>query len=354
MPQTIYDPEYIDNYIDQLSKIEDALNEYREKASLDALYRLNSDERSNTFLKKWMEMAKLPDPTHTLEQLNGKEVKLSKLSPYSDIMLHCQPTWAGAVDLIHIIYVYSGEFQCQLKGQTMILSTGMCYMFNVNVTKDILPCTADAKLLNCLISQNYLETILLKQFDRNVFFSDFLTQSFYTDSTSEPLLVFDTSNNISIKRAFAMAIIEYTNHQPLYQSMINSHISVLMVHLLRLYMENRDKQHYLQLGNHKLSDILIYIDNHCDTATLENVAETFHFHPSYLSKIIKNNTGMTFTKILQNTRLKQAATLLRSTELSITDIAHHVGYSNITHFYKLFQEKFGYTPAEYRESKGLS
>ena len=94
---------------------------------------------------------------------------------------------------------------------------------------------------------------------------------------------------------------------------------------------------------------MIYIDNHCDTATLENIASTFHFHPSYLSKIIKDNTGLTFTSILQYTRLKKAALLLKNTDCSISSIAHQVGYNNISYFYQLFQGKYGVTPAKYRQ-----
>ncbi len=344
-------PDYIDHYIYQLSKVEDALNEYRTDGTLDALYRLHSDASSNAILKKWMGMAKLPDPDFALSQMDSNKLELSKLSPYSDIMLHCQKDWRRPLDLIHIIYIYAGDFDCRLKDTDLKLTCGKCYMFNVNIQKQIQPCTEDAQCLNCLISQNYLENILLKQFDRSVFFSDFLTQSFYTDSTSAPMLEFDTSDNLAVKTSFAMAIIEFTNQMPLYESMVNNHISELLIHLLRIYMENSDKQHYLKLGNNRLSDILIYIDKHCDVATLDHVAKEFHFHPSHLSRIIKQNTNMTFTDILQSTRLKHAAALLLNTELSVTDIAHQVGYNNITHFYKLFGEKYKYTPAEYRESQ---
>lgn len=345
-------PRYIDNYIYQLSRVEDALNEYRTSGSLAALYQLNADASSSTFLKKWMEMANLPDPDYALAQMDSNKLELSRLSPYSDIMLHCQKDWQRPLDLIHIIYVYSGSFDCRLKDASFTLTHEKCYMFNVNIQKQIQPCTEDSQLLNCLISQAYLENILLKQFDRNVFFSDFLTKSFYTDSTSAPMLEFDTSGNMAIKTAFAMAIIEFTNHLPLYESMVNNYISELLIHLLRIYMESSDRQHYLKLGNNRLSDILIYIDHHCDVATLVHVAKVFHFHPSHLSRIIKQNTNMTFTDILQSTRLKHAAALLSSTELPVTDIANRVGYRNITHFYRLFEEKYSFTPAEYREHRG--
>lgn len=345
-----YSTEYIDQYISQLSSVEDAFNIYRETGSLEELHRLNNDPSSKLYLQKWLDFAKLPESDRALAQLKTPSFNKARLSPYADIMLHCQKQWRSTLDLIHIVFVYRGSFSCDMKGRKFTLTQGKCYMFNVNVAKKILPAGEASQLLNCLISQNYLENILLKQFDRSILFSDFLTHSFYTDSASEAFLEFDTSEKPAVRNIFAMAIIEQTDQLPLWQSMVNNLISELMVQLLRLHMAERDQQHFLQLGNHKLSDILIYIDNHCDSVTLDSVAETFHFHPSYLSKIIKNNTGLTFTNILQYTRLKQAALLLKNTQLSVTDIAHQVGYNNISYFYKLFQDKYGCTPAEYREN----
>lgn len=346
-----FDFGYIDSCIDQLTAVEDAFNIYRETGCLDALQRLNADSKSKPFLQKWLDIAKLPESDRTLTQLKSDSFNISRLSPYSDIMLHCQKDWRNPLDLIHIIYVYRGTFRCEMKNRDLTLTTGNCFMFNVNIVKQISPCDSNAQLLNCLISRNYLENILLKQFDQNILFSDFLTQSFYTDSTSEPMLAFDTSGDLDVKYAFAMAIIEHANHRPLWQTMVNNYISTLMILLLRIHMANWDKQHYLQLGRHKLSEVLLYIDHHYNTATLESIAATFHFHPNYLSKIIKDNTGLTFTDILQYTRLKQAALLLKNTDLSIANIAHQVGYNNISFFYKLFQKKYRLTPAEYRAGR---
>ncbi|MDD6023544.1 MAG: helix-turn-helix domain-containing protein, partial [Oscillospiraceae bacterium] len=49
-------------------------------------------------------------------------------------------------------------------------------------------------------------------------------------------------------------------------------------------------------------------------------------------------------------RLRKAALLLQSTDFSVSDIAHFVGYHNLTHFYRIFRESYDASPAEYRES----
>ncbi len=67
-----------------------------------------------------------------------------------------------------------------------------------------------------------------------------------------------------------------------------------------------------------------------------------------LSRLIKNVTGRTYTQLLQEKRLKQAVFLLENTRLSITDVSLDVGYSNFSYFYKIFREKYGMSPKQFR------
>ena len=60
---------------------------------------------------------------------------------------------------------------------------------------------------------------------------------------------------------------------------------------------------------------------------------------------------MTYSEYLQNIRLKKAKTMLLETNLSVSEIAEQVGYHNKGYFYKIFTEKFGMTPAKYRENR---
>lgn len=340
----------LNQYITHLSAIEKALNNYRDSGNMDALYSLHRDEVTRPILQKWLAFANMPELDQALNDLRRNSVSIRALSPYSDVMLHCQTEWSKPVEFIHIVYVHKGSFSCQMSDEKFTLNQGWCYMFNVNVDKEILPLAPDAQLLNCLISQNYFENILLKHFDRNVFFSHFLTQAFYVVNTEQPVLKLDTTDKPNVFTVFSAAIVEQINRNPLFDTAVNSLVCMLMVELLRIYMENSDTQHYLELGNNKLSDILKYIDSHCSTVSLAEVAEAFHFNPNYLSRIIKSQTGQTFTQVLQTIRLKKAALLLKSSDAAVSDIAHLVGYHNLTHFYRLFRVSFGTSPAEYRET----
>ena len=97
-------------------------------------------------------------------------------------------------------------------------------------------------------------------------------------------------------------------------------------------------------------EVLKYIDNNYSTATLFEISEIVN-QPHYnISKLVKKHTNMTFKELLQEKRLNKAKQLLNETDISIVEIISLVGYENLTYFYKIFKEKYGYTPKDFRKS----
>ena len=70
-----------------------------------------------------------------------------------------------------------------------------------------------------------------------------------------------------------------------------------------------------------------------------------------LYKKLQTMLGITPTDFIRNVRLKRAAQLLASTQLSINEIADRVGFVTPRNFSTQFKKMFGVTPSEYREPK---
>lgn len=62
--------------------------------------------------------------------------------------------------------------------------------------------------------------------------------------------------------------------------------------------------------------------------------------------------GMGFARFCLNHRLKEAAQRLSGTDMSIKEIADEWGFSDLSHFYRSFNQSFRITPAQYRERFG--
>ena len=82
--------------------------------------------------------------------------------------------------------------------------------------------------------------------------------------------------------------------------------------------------------------------------TLQELSELFHYHPTYIGKAIKEETGKTFNELRQDLRLSRAADLLRQTDTPLQRIAMDLGYSDVSHFYRNFKSRYGMTPNQYR------
>lgn len=97
-------------------------------------------------------------------------------------------------------------------------------------------------------------------------------------------------------------------------------------------------------------EVLKYIDNNYSTATLFEISEIVNQRHYKISKLVKKHTNMTFKELLQEKGLNKAKQLLNETDISIVEIISLVGYENLTYFYKIFKEKYGYTPKDFRKS----
>lgn len=99
-------------------------------------------------------------------------------------------------------------------------------------------------------------------------------------------------------------------------------------------------------------DFQKYIEEHYQQdITLKELAEEWHYSPNYLGNIFKQEFGKGFSEYLAEYRMKKAALLLKNHETKIYEVAHQVGYNNISSFIKQFKQAYEVTPAEYRTSR---
>ena len=82
---------------------------------------------------------------------------------------------------------------------------------------------------------------------------------------------------------------------------------------------------------------------------LNSLSRLVYLNPIYLSSLFKQETGISITDYIIETRLKKARELLRDTPMFIGDIASAVGYRDTRYFSRLFLKHVGVKPSEYRK-----
>lgn len=87
-------------------------------------------------------------------------------------------------------------------------------------------------------------------------------------------------------------------------------------------------------------------DGHMSRSDLE---KALCYSGNYMNTIVNKYTEMCFYDYGLTFTMKKAAHLLAETDLTISAIETRLGLTNRTHFYKLFRERYGVTPGEYRK-----
>ncbi|MGL1892275.1 MAG: response regulator [Spirochaetaceae bacterium] len=84
--------------------------------------------------------------------------------------------------------------------------------------------------------------------------------------------------------------------------------------------------------------------------SLNSVASEFLLNPSYLSQLFKKHYKGGFLTYIIDLKMEKAKKLLKDKNLKISEISEIIGYTDVKYFSKLFKNKIGIRPSEYREN----
>jgi AraC-like DNA-binding protein len=85
--------------------------------------------------------------------------------------------------------------------------------------------------------------------------------------------------------------------------------------------------------------------------SIDTFAQSVNLGRTRFYKKIKGITGYSPKEYLCILRLKKAAELLHSSDLSISEIAYNVGFTDPLYFYRCFKKQFGMTSLQFKNSK---
>ena len=92
-----------------------------------------------------------------------------------------------------------------------------------------------------------------------------------------------------------------------------------------------------------------YIRSHIqENLTVESIADSLSLNSSYLSKLFKQEMGITLSRYIRDQKINVACNMLRHLDESSLTIANYLGFSSQSHFIQVFKKSTGLTPEEYR------
>ena len=271
------------------------------------------------------------------------------------MLMHCQNRNPLRVpECPHILCPYNGDFIMRIGSETVPLPYGKLIIVAQNVTHTVAPAgnSGNYMLMHCLPGQDFHDPVLDRLDASDPLKKLLLPGQADSAPLDRPYLLFDTGSNTNIVHFMACAILEYNKNAAFSMEAAGSYMTLLFLELLKIQSDShRDNDPNRAVSDDFSEMIINYIDRNIETASLPSMAEHFHFHPNYLSRLIRESTGHTFSELVQLIRLRNAATMLLRTNKSVTEIASDVGYRNSSFFYKKFHERYGCSPTEYRAAK---
>ena len=249
-------------------------------------------------------------------------------------------------DYIEVNYVYNGTLKQKVGDEPITLKKGELLFLNQHIFHEIEASAKEDIVINFIIQPKFFEYIFSYLSTDNMI-SNFLINSLYNNTQNGQYLYFAVSEVGSIQEIMEKLIDEILHPSILSDSTIKLYAGLLMIELIKhtdkvKQNEEDPARHYVMV------EVMKYIEDHYQDASLYELAEKLHLTHYGLSKQIKAATGYTFKELLQEKRLKVAKDLLENTDQPITSIVNQIGYDNQSYFYRIFKAKYGVTPHKIR------
>ncbi|WP_366295827.1 response regulator [Paenibacillus sp. AN1007] len=112
---------------------------------------------------------------------------------------------------------------------------------------------------------------------------------------------------------------------------------------VKLEEQSFDEQHDV------IHQIKSFVSANLHSLSLQSIADHVSLHPVYVSKLFKQFQGISLSEYILSVKMDLALYLLNHSQDKVYEISDKLGYANSQYFIKVFRDKFGMTPQEYRE-----
>ena len=256
-----------------------------------------------------------------------------------------------AHDYLQIWYVLRGSFRHVVDNRDYIQAAGDLLIVPPYTSHQIdTSRSEDVEFIFCDMADNFLN-LFPEGMEKNTLFNlTCLRPLMYNAASATPFLSFTGEAAQRIESLYLELLTEYKkacNLSPIY-------IRSDLVRLLALIAEEYDRAAPQKDGavyaryRIALQDAMDYIELHyTEPISREEVCKIALMSVSSFSYVFKQITGQTFMEYLHLLRIRCAQKLLRETSLSVTEICLNCGFSDITHFGRIFKKNTGLSPNQY-------
>ena len=250
-------------------------------------------------------------------------------------------------DYVEVIYMCCGETTHIVNGKQIRLEQGDLLFLNQSATHEVCRAGQQDVAVNFIVLPEFFSAPLSMIGEEETPLRKFLVDCLCAQNSGTGYLYFDVSEVKPIQNLLENLLWILIQETPAKRKISQMTMALLFMQLLgHTETLNTDDQEDAVVWQ-----VLRYVESSYVHGSFGELAERLHYDASWLSREIKRKTGKTYTQLVQEKRLAQAAFLLRNTDRNVSDIAYAVGYENISYFHRIFAEAYGQSPKHYRDEQ---
>lgn len=272
---------------------------------------------------------------------NNKDIYISKHNRYADYPEHSH-------QFLELNFMFKGTCHQVINGKDFTLQEGDILLMDSGSRHSISALEKEDILINILFQNSNvsLEWLTQLQGQNSLIYQLLLANS--TTHHHSNYLILSTKNNKHVQHIIQQMMTEYFMPHDFSQQIISQYLPILFYELAR-NLRQIDHSQKIEHEETPYLQVLRLIDKHYQDLTLASLAQELNFNKNYLSNLIKEKSGKTFTELITQQKLMKAKLLLQSTRMPIYEIAQSVGFSNKTYFYDKYRAYFGHSPRDDRQ-----
>lgn len=251
---------------------------------------------------------------------------------------------------VEVIYMCSGQTRHRINGEEVLLKQGELLFLGQSVTQEIDAAGENDIGVNFIILPEFFDQSLKMIGEEESPLRDFIIGCLRAENSGGiGYLHFQVADVLPIQNLVENLIWTIMNNQQNKRSINQTTMGLLFLQLLNY----TDK---IATGGGQTEEdivlaILRYVEENYKDGELTDLAQSLHYDLYWLSRMIKKRTGKTYTELIQQKRMQQAAFLLRNTGLSVAEAGNAVGYDNLSYFHRIFRRQYGVSPKQFRDRK---
>lgn len=259
--------------------------------------------------------------------------------------------WSGtglSSPFVRLYYIKVGQAEINMPDATLCMKPGFMYIVPSFVPHSI-TCEAGLEFYYLFVYERYgqqTDLFDIYSFPHEVEANHAIDLLFenYCNYYPDLNLPYQTAEEFYAHPSYQEYVIRYANMDRFEKMQLQGFVWIVG----SFFMKHAHKR--IDGIDDRVLKVMAYVkDNIRQEMTIELLANIACVTKAHLGRLFRETLGYSPIQFVLRTRIQRAQRLLMTTSSSVSAISNEVGFNDVSYFIRLFKQKIGFTPQDYRE-----